>query len=308
MNQPGFTPPEHPSPLDSRLLPSSSTWSSSNSSPGLWWGREADRWAACAWDLVGEALEPVLPVECAVCRAPGTALCRSCRRLLHRCTARPRRVEAHARHAHGLPIVATGAYEHELATCLLAFKQAGRTDLTQHLARILNRALHASVGSNPSEGNQRIELVPVPSSAAALRRRWFDPVGVLLKAALAQDHSQAVTPLGLHAVPWLVHTSTDLAGMWHRVKSTFSGRDGQPQKLKTADQRSLAGPAPFRVAKGRRGRSGSALQPGRVILVDDVVTTGATLHRARSTLEGAGAVVVGAVVLAAAHTPTGNTR
>lgn len=247
-------------------------------------------------------MEIVVPVECVVCRAPAATLCPPCRRLLSRTTAHPRRVEHHARHAHGLPIVAAGPYEHELATCLLAFKQAGRTDVTDVLARVLARTLRAAVDRTPSGGlHLPVELVPVPSSATALRRRWFDPVKVLLDAV---DVETTVDP-DLHCVPWLAHTSCDPAGALETLLGKVPRAGGaQAQKFKTADQRGAAGKPPFRVVRGRGDRDGGRRRPAGVVLVDDVVTTGATLHRARNVLEDAGATVLGAVVLAAANTPT----
>ncbi|NKE10460.1 MULTISPECIES: ComF family protein [Kocuria] len=261
-----------------------------------------DRAAATVLSAMGEALEVVIPVECAVCRAPAATLCAPCRRLLSRTTVHPRRVEHHARHTQGLPIVAAGRYEHELATCLLAFKQAGRTDLTTTLSSVLARALRAAIGSDPSGGAfQPVELVPVPSSATALRRRWFDPVKVLLGAV---DVEATVNP-DVHCVPWLAHTSCDPGGSLRSLAGRVrTAGGGQAQKFKTADQRAVTGKPPFRVVQGRGDRSAGRRRPTRVILVDDVVTTGATLNRARRTLEEAGATVLGAVVLAAANTPT----
>lgn len=299
------------------------------------WVRHLDRWAASAHDVVVKGLEPMVPVECVVCRAESVALCVSCRRMLHRTGGHPVRVETHARHADGLPIVAAGPYEHELATCILAMKQSGRTDLLPYLAPLLGGALQRAVASSLpglSRNNQEtplhragqytgdqgdelpvaaglaapVELVPIPTSARALRRRWYDPVEELLKACRRAD----CLPAQLRVVPWLVHRSRDPGASWRELDSLvplIASRE-KAQKSLSARQRKGAATARYRVAAGRRERDGHRRGPGCVILVDDVVTTGATLAQARNVLVGGGATVLGAVVLAATRTPSENTE
>lgn len=290
-------------------------------------GRRMDRAASQVWEALVTGLEPLIPVECTVCRYPGESLCRSCRRLLYRSTAHPQRVEQYARHASGLRIVAAGSYEHELASCILAFKQAGRTDVIAPLAEVLSRSIRAALGV-PSPGGSTaqapcegvIDLVPIPSSARALRRRWYDPVAVLLRAAVAQHETTVhvlrkdprrssapeISVMQLRIVPWLVHTSRNPVGALRAVQVRRMGNmGGQSQKLKSADQRAQAIPTPFDLAMGRRDHHGQIQVPERVVLVDDVVTTGATLNRARYVLEQAGANVLGAVTLAAVDAPSG---
>ena len=103
--------------------------------------RFLDRAAARAADRLAEAAEVLLPVECAVCRAPGTALCRACRLVLRRSCARPFEASSAAPLLDPpLSVVAAGRYAHGLATCLLALKSTGRTDLVPVLAACLATA------------------------------------------------------------------------------------------------------------------------------------------------------------------------
>ncbi|MBD7957192.1 ComF family protein [Microbacterium sp. Sa4CUA7] len=105
-------------------------------------------------------------------------------------------------------------------------------------------------------------VVPVPASRAAMRRRGYRPVELVCRrAGLAPERLlQAVRP--------------------------------------TADQRGL--PREARVANITGSMRARDVAAGvRVVVVDDVVTTGATLTEAARALRSAGAVVVGAATIAA---------
>lgn len=126
------------------------------------------------------------------------------------------------------------------------------------LARPLGRLVGRAVVDAGWEGGV---LVPVPSSRAALRRRGY-------------------------AVPELL-----------------ARRSGLPVRrmLRTAriaaDQRALGREDRARNVTGTL--AGRAVEPGcAVVVVDDVVTTGATLREAQRVLEDAGARVLGAVTFA----------
>ncbi|WP_261792283.1 ComF family protein [Arthrobacter sp. PM3] len=141
--------------------------------------RLADRTTAAAADVLALAV----PVDCVCCGAEDSALCAACARQLRLLTLRPFRAEAQApslMDADGsvlLPVVAAGAYRAELAQCLLSFKTHGQPRLAGELSRALARALRAAL---PGPG-QGLVLVPVPTSAAAFRKRGFSPVHLLLR-------------------------------------------------------------------------------------------------------------------------------
>lgn len=236
--------------------------------------RALDRAAVRVLDRLAEAAEVLVPVECAVCRAPGSGLCRGCRMLLRRSCARPFEASSAAPLLGPcLPVTAAGRYAHELATCLLAFKNGGRTDLAPVLAAALATALRAAAPSWPPGP---VLLVPVPTAPSALRRRWFDPVLVLLEDCARRG----VLPAG-----------TAVAGHLRHRRGV------------------LPGPAQKRLGRaGRRTRQAGSLRAAvpagaRCVVVDDVLTTGATLAEAARALRAGGADVVGAVVLAAVRPP-----
>lgn len=107
-----------------------------------------------------------------------------------------------------------------------------------------------------------VELAPVPSTRAAFRRRGFDPVLLLLTGAGARP-SRVLRPARAHRIQkglGRAERQQNLRGV-HRARGPLHGR--------------------------------------RFLLVDDVVTTGATLAEAARAIREAGGDVVGAIALAA---------
>ena len=230
--------------------------------------RTLDHAATVLWNWAAAASEVLLPVSCAVCEAPGTGLCRGCRLLLRRSTVRPREIRV----PRGLAAVdarvwAAGSYEHELAACLLSFKNGGRTDLAPVLATVLTGVLLRASKEAAATGSP-VLWVPVPTSARARWKRWFDPVhDILSRASLPPDSR--------------IHT-----GLAHRHRSPFGSNS---QKSLDVAHRARAIRGSMR-AVGVRGTT--------CVVVDDVMTSGATAAEAVTVLREAGARVPGVVVLA----------
>jgi predicted amidophosphoribosyltransferase len=173
-------------------------------------------------------------------------------------TCRPQEPPLHV-WAGGLDVSASGAYEGPLRSALIAYKEHGRHDLAAPLGRLLAQSL-ASAGA-PEDA----VLVPVPSSAAAARERGGDHVLRLARAA-ARERGQPVVP-----ALRLARAVQDSAG------------------LSRADR-----------AANLRGAMVSLPQPGPgvAVIVDDIVTTGATVREARRALAAAGWTVGGAAAVA----------
>ncbi len=194
-------------------------------------------------DALLDALAVLSPVECSGCGAPDRGLCDGCRSaLLPEPTVR--------RLADGTVVRAALRYEGVPRRVLLALKESGRTDA----ARALGLAF-STVLEHPGA-----LVVAVPTSRSAYRRRGYDPVRLLLRAA-------GIRPL--------------------RALASSSGR---VQKGLTIDERAANRRGSFRATRRLDGLS--------ILLVDDVVTTGATLVEAARVVREAGGTVVGAACLA----------
>jgi predicted amidophosphoribosyltransferase len=239
--------------------------------------RLVDHLAGAAGDLLALAV----PVDCVCCGAEDRALCIPCDRNIRRLTQEPFRAEQGAPALMDvggtvlLPAVAAGVYREELAQALLSFKRHGQHQLGNSLGRALAGAVRAG-----TEGTSGILLVPVPTSNAAFLKRGFSPVHLLLRKVSRQLPEHPVVNVleksgaGVLQLPG-GQKGLDRGGRARRVRGSMRVR--------------------------RRGRNKVAGHP--CIIVDDVLTTGATLAEAARALHLAGAVVTGAVVLAATRPP-----
>jgi predicted amidophosphoribosyltransferase len=242
-------------------------------------------WVPAGWRALSDL---VLPRACAGCGIPDAVLCPRCRRRL----ARPRLAQPR-RHPVGFPpTVAAGAYAGPVRSAVLAFKEHGRSELSGPLGVALALAVAAALGGLPGAVGRPVLLVPVPSSRAALRRRGRDHVGELAAAAGAE-----LRRAGVSAAPCPV--------LRHRGRSRDSAGLGATERRANLAGRLQVTAAPGRVPAG-----------AVLVLVDDVVTSGATLTEAARELAGFDGRALGTAVLAAvvAATPrraarqvTGNT-
>ncbi|WP_369066584.1 ComF family protein [Kocuria carniphila] len=230
--------------------------------------RALDRAGATLWNWAAASSEALLPVSCAVCEAPGATLCRGCRIMLRRSTVRPAEVPApRGLLASNARVWAAGPYEHELASCLLSFKNGGRADLAPVLGTVLTGVL-LRAAEDLAVSPAAVLWVPVPTSARARWKRWFDPVQEILSRTS------------------LPHGTRVYAGLEHRHRSA----------LGASSQKSLDVAHRARAIKGSMRAVG--VRGAMCVVVDDVMTSGATAAEAVSVLRDAGAHVPGIVVLA----------
>lgn len=147
-----------------------------------------------------------------------------------------------------------------LAGRAAAVVRALKEDGRVDLSRPLGRALRPALACAAGDAS-RVFAVPVPSGRASTRKRGYRVAEALIRGAGARPR---------RVLAW-TRTTRDQRGL---------GRDARSSNLAGA-------------LVARRVPRGA-----RVVLVDDVVTTGATLLEARRAVREAGAIVCGAAALA----------
>lgn len=216
----------------------------------------------------GALLDLVLPAECAGCCRLGVSWCVDCAAdLAAACFPAPRHTPPSPCPAGMPPVVAAARYSGALRAAIVAVKDGGRADVRPLLTPLLARSIEVAAA-----GRQDLVLVPMPSSRAAVRRRGEASVALVARQADALlGH-----PFEVLATLAPARRVADQAGL---------GRAARRANLVGA----YAVPARWREAVTGR----------EVVLIDDVVTTGATLTEGARALTAAGAQVVGAAVVAA---------
>ncbi|MGW9453755.1 ComF family protein [Streptomyces sp. NPDC055632] len=224
----------------------------------------------------------VLPVACGGCGRPRTELCPECAEELT--GTGPYRVRPAPEPA-GLPAVhAAAPYAGAVREVLLAHKERGALALAGPLGGALAGAVEAAAGAVAGSGGGPLLLVPVPSSRRSVRARGHDPTRRIALAAAARLRR---TGRDARVVPVLRQRRyvADQAGLGARGRlANLSGAlEVVPGGARLLAAGSAAGGTTVGTTGSAAGRT-AGRAAGTVVLVDDLMTTGASLAEAARAL------------------------
>ncbi len=217
--------------------------------------------------LIAEAVfETLWPTRCALCDAPGKVLCDACRESLDvldrwracpRCGAAFGLVECD----HCTPIVAGNSridlcisalrYTDDTGTIIKTYKDKGEQRLAAELAQLLGDVI------DPSWQTWANCITYVTATAAARRHRGFDHMALVAENLAAR-----------YEMP-CARTLAEPAAKDQRILGRVERRQNMQGRFSACADVSGA----------------------RLLLIDDVFTTGSTMTEARNALEAAGAHV-----------------
>ncbi|MEU8437921.1 phosphoribosyltransferase family protein [Streptomyces sp. NPDC029216] len=222
----------------------------------------------------------VLPADCAGCGAARSLLCGACRGALGGAGAGPVRPQLRGAGPAGLPpVYAAARYEGPVRAVVLAHKERGALPLAGPLGAALAAAVAAARAGAGEAGGRggagELALVPMPSARRTVRARGHDPARRIALAASRRLRG-AGAPARVAPVLRLRRPVADQAGLGARQR-----RENLAGALEVR-------PGGVRLAAG-----------ARIVLVDDLITTGATLAEAARALRAAGLGADAAAVVAA---------
>lgn len=162
-------------------------------------------------------------------------------------------------------------YDGAIRAMIVGHKDRGQFSFARVLAGLLAESVRAAVALHDGP----VVLVPVPSRPGSSRRRGYDPMGTLARLATAQLRASAYDAV------W----APLLASSRHVVDQAGLSAGDRARNL--AGSMTCPSPGLARLAR-RRARA-------RVVICDDVLTTGASVAEAQRAL---GAVGLGPIAIA----------
>lgn len=239
--------------------------------------------------LADGLLDLALGGSCLGCARPGRLLCRACRAGLPQ---RPRQVWPDPVPPGLAPPWAAGEYAGLVRAMVLGHKEHARYALGRPLGRLLGTAALACLPDAAP-----VVLVPVPSRPGVARARGDDPTGRLVRVAAGVLRASGRRVL----VARLLRSRRGVADQSGLGATARAANLARSMHCPSAGVRRLAARCP----------------QARVLVCDDVLTTGATAAEAQRALEAVGLQVTSVVVVAAtrrrrptvaeatvSHTPT----
>ena len=202
--------------------------------------------------MFADLVDLLVPQECVHCGRPGRTLCSACTDELN---GRGHRADPTPTPAGLPPAFSLSEYSGVARSAVLAHKERGVRSLTRPLGWALARAVAVA-----ATGHGAVTLVPIPSSRQSRATRGEDTVG-LIACRAARD----LTAVGVRA---------EVQSVLKQVRARMD-QAGLGQAARTSNLLNAFAARPLRAS-------------GAVILVDDVITTGATLAEGARALRAIG--------------------
>ncbi len=238
--------------------------------------------------IVDAAADLLLGGRCAGCTRPGRLLCGACADLVADCAATgaveptwPDPVPP------GLvPPYAVAEYAGPVRGLLVGHKERSLLALRRPLAGLLAVAVAGAVrGAGSDIGHGPVVLVPVPSRPGSARARGHDPT-----LRLATGAARVLRRAGFDVIARPLLRS-------HRGVLDQAGLDAAGRASNLAGSMHCPTELLVRLAARRTH--------ARIVVCDDVVTTGSTLREAQLALEAVGVQVTAAAAVAATRRRSG---
>lgn len=202
-----------------------------------------------AGDLIDASADLLLGAACPGCTAPGLGLCNYCASQLEAFQDLRRQT------SDGLAVLIVHRYQPLAGRLIVSHKERGAWRLAKPLGQVIAERIKAEFGHELAGAI----VTPVPSDPAAERERGYDHAYGLARVVAKQ--------LGLPARRLLIRT-----------------RHVGDQVGRSALQRKLAQDSSMRL---KAGKAADASLGHPIIIIDDVMTTGATLTEAARALHEA---------------------
>lgn len=200
--------------------------------------------------MLEELLTLLFPEHCVGCDKTGSSLCAICERTI---TTRP--------HALGATVATLFDYQNPLVKrALWALKYRRKRSLGKYFGIALYREFFKSLAQGNKQTKETIVLVAIPSGKRAFRLRGYNHAGIIAEAIV---HAAKADGLVLQCEPRML----------------FKKRENEQQvKAHTKAKRAK------NVAHAFGVRHGERIAGKTVVLIDDIITTGATIAEARRAL------------------------
>jgi len=216
-------------------------------------------------------LHLLFPPSCLICEASGLVLCTSCESRIVRVTA--------SRDIAGTQLWAGAYYGDELAQLILLAKEENSVLARNYLSQLLVESFMRAT-ANLSQTSD-VTLIPIPSSAAANRRRGFQHSYLLARGAALRIEKFSLQNIEVNNSLRVNRRIADQSNL-NRVERMRNLSD----------------------AYSVRGRHMTRLThptPGSIFLIDDLVTSGSSIREGLRALRQLGITPSG--VLAAGVSP-----